>query len=120
MLKIWIALISFIALASGCASSTSGPGAGTAASTVKGSVEVVQKRAREVFKDMNIQVTGDTVKNAGNERQLMGRKGDTAITVTINNDANSTSTVEVEASRNVMSGDRDLAHDILGRIVQMS
>lgn len=107
-------------VASGCASSTLGPGAGAAQSTVKGPIEEVTQHAQDVLREMNIQVTGNSTKNSGEERQLMGKMGDTDVTVTLDNAPNSMTSVEVDASKNLVSGNRDLAREILSKIIQKS
>ncbi|MBI3544697.1 MAG: hypothetical protein HY075_15615, partial [Deltaproteobacteria bacterium] len=56
--------------------------------------------------------------NSGNERQLTGKMGDTDVTITLDNAPNSTTNVEVNAKKNMVNGDRDLASQILSRIVQ--
>ena len=118
MLKNSMFFIVFSFIAAGCASSTVGPGAGAAQGIVKGSVDDVNHRAQTVFQQMNIQVTGNSTKNSGNERQLLGKIGDTDVTVTMDNAPNSTTSVEVDASKNIVNGDRELAKEILSRIIQ--
>lgn len=107
-------------IAAGCASAPMGPGSGVAQGNVKGSVTDTNQHAQTVFQQMNIQLTGSSIKNSGNERQLTGKMGDTDITVTIDNAPNSTSAVEVQASKNLVNGNKDLAKEILSRIVQQS
>ncbi len=94
-----------------------GPGAGAAQATVKGSVDEVNKVAEKVLQDMNIQLTGSSVKNAGNERQLTGKMGDNDVTIILDNAPNKTTEVEVQAGKNMVSGNKDLAKEILSRIV---
>ncbi len=113
-------LVLFIAMLSGCASSTTGPGAGGAEGVVKGQVDHVSNQAQTVFKEMNIQMTGSSTKNNGNERQITGKLGDSDITVTVDNVSGSASNVKVDASKNMFNGDKNLAQQILTRIVQES
>lgn len=102
----------------GCAGATFGPGAGTVQGMVKGTVVEVDQRVQTVFQQMKIQLTGNSMKNSGNERELTGMIGDTEVTVTMNNASNSTTTVEVQASKNIVDGKRDFAREVLNRIVQ--
>ena len=104
----------------GCAGATIGPGAGVAQGIVKGSAEEVKQRTQTVFQQMGIQATGNSMKNAGNELQLMGKLGDADVNVTIYNAPKSTSNVEVQASKNLIEGNKNLAGEILSRIVRGS
>ncbi|HTL13408.1 MAG TPA: hypothetical protein VL588_13020 [Bdellovibrionota bacterium] len=117
MLKSLVSALALSVFVSACASSTVGPGAGTAESIVQGSVDEVNQRAENVFKDMKIQKTGDASKNNGTERQLMGKMGSTDVKVTIDNASSKTVDVKVEASKNAAQGNRDLAKKILSQIV---
>jgi len=107
-------------LFSACASSTMGLGAGATQGLIKGSVDNANQHAQMVFSQMNIQTTGSSVQNSGNERQLTGKLGDSNITVTMSAAPSSTTNVEVDASKNALSGNKDLAKTILNRIVQLS
>jgi len=109
-----------LGMLAGCASSTSGPGSGAAEGIVKGNVDHVDNQAHAVFQQMNIRVTGTTVKNNGTERELMGKVGESDVTVTIDNGPGSTSNVKVAATKNAFSGNRDLAQEILLRIVEQA
>lgn len=104
----------------GCASSTVGPGAGAAQALVKGDVKDVDQHAQQVFNDMKISQTGSAIKNQGNQRQLTGKYGDSDITVTMNKQSDSSTNVEVDASKNLVSGNQDLARQILSKIVEKS
>ncbi len=115
-----ITLALFLGLLSGCASSTMGPGAGSAEGTIKGSVSHVSDQTQAVFRQMNIQLTGSSSKNSGNEHQINGKLGDSDIAVTIDNASGATTNVKVDASKNMFNGNRDLAQQILDRIVQQS
>lgn len=103
-----------------CAHSTTGPGAGAAVSTVKGNVTQVNQVAQNVFQEMNIQPTQSSVKNSGTERELIGKQGDTTVTVKMNKAATATTKVEVDASKNAFQGKQDLAQQVLSRIVEAS
>ncbi len=120
MLKKLLPLLVVLTALSGCAGSTVGPGAGAAQGVVKGSVDEVNRRAEAVLGQMNIQVTGSSTKNSGNERQITGKMGDSDVTITLDNAPNATTNVEVSAGKNLVSGNRDLAKEILSRIVQQS
>lgn len=120
MKKKLAAFVVFLGMLAGCASSTQGPGAGAAEGVVKGSVDQVSNQAESALQQMKIQVTGSSTKNSGNERQIIGKYGDSDVTVTIDNAPGSTSNVKVDASKNVFNGDRNLAQEILLRIVQQA
>ena len=115
-----LALASVLLMLTACASSTVGPGAGVAEAPVKGSVSNLNMRAQNVFQQMNIQSTGSSSANAGNEQQLTGRLGDSDITVRIDRQDANTSNVKVQASKNFVSGQQDVAKEILDKIVQQS
>ena len=114
-----VPFLAFLGLLAGCASSTMGPGSGAAEGVVKGSVDQVSNQTQVVFQQMNIQMTGSSIKNSGNERQISGKLGDSDISVKIDN-AGSTTSVSVDASKNAFNGNSDLAKDILNRIVLQS
>lgn len=118
MMRNIITLGLFSLFVAGCASSSFGPGAGVTQGTVKGTVSMVDLRVQSVFQQMKIQLTGNSMKNSGNQRQITGKIGETEVTVTMDNSTNSTTTIEVQASKNVVDGNRDLAREILNRIIQ--
>ena len=116
--KLRFPILGLLLLAAGCANSTVGPGAGAAQAVVKGNVNDVNQRAQAVFQKMNIQITGSSSKNSGNELQLTGKMGDNDVTVIMDNAPNSTTNIEVDAGKNLLNGNRDLAKEVLTRIVQ--
>lgn len=120
MKKKLAAIAVLLGMLAGCASSTSGPGAGAAEGIVKGSVDHVDTQAQAVLQQMKIQVTGTSTKNSGTERQITGKLGDSDITVTVDKAQGSTSNVKVEASKNVLNGNQSLAQSILLRIVEQT
>lgn len=104
----------------GCASAPLGPTSGVAQGVVKGTVTEVNQDAQAVLQEMGIQVTGTATKDSGKEMQLTGKQGEINITVTIDDASATTSNVEVQASKNAVSGNKSLAEDILNRIVGRS
>jgi len=110
----------FLGMLAGCASSTSGPGAGAAEGIVKGNAVHVSNQAKAVFQQMDIHVTATSTKNSGNQRQITGKYGDSDVTVTVENAQGATSNVKVDASKNVFNGNQSLAQEILLRIVEQA
>lgn len=115
-----VAVACSIAFLSACASSTIGPGSGAAESAVHGNVDQVSQRAQQVFQQMNIQSTGSSIANSGSERTLNGKMGGSDVAVRIDSTGASTSDVKVDVSKNFVSGQGDIAKEILNRIVQLS
>jgi hypothetical protein len=112
-------LIAFLpALFFACASSTMGPGAGAAESTVRGNVETVNQHAQNAFHEMNIRQTGTTTDENG--RTLKGKMGGEDVEVTMSPTSSTTTKVKVDVSKNLISGKQDVAQDILNKIVQAS
>ena len=118
MTKILTPIFALLLFIAGCANAPIGPTSGIAQGTVKGSVNEVNDRAQKVLQQMNVQITGSSIKQSGNERQITGKIGDNEVTVTMDVAPNSTTNVEVKASKNLVSGNKDLAKDILSKIVQ--
>lgn len=117
MKKIIVPFLASFLLGAGCSSSPVWPGSGVAQGTVKGSVGDVNQRAQNVLKEMKIELVGTSVQNSGNEIQLVGKMEDVDVAITIDNASHSTSNVQVKASKNIMTGEKELAQDILSRIV---
>jgi hypothetical protein len=87
-----------------------------AKSIVDGSVENVNARTQKALSHMHVQITEKDVEGEG--RKYKGTKGGEEVTVTLaRNDANTT-TVEVNAQRSELSWDKDLAKEILVRIIE--
>jgi hypothetical protein len=117
-----LALVSVMSLqlgAAGCASSTMGPGAGAADSTLKGSVNDTAQHTLNVFQQMGVQVTNDSIMNSGKSRELTGQMGETTIKVVMESTGTpSLTSVHVAASNNVVNGKKDIAQNVLDKLVQ--
>ena len=113
----------------GCVAATAAAaGAGTglyltsrgAGSVVNGSVDDVDQRARAVFAQEGIPVTGSQMENSGAKREIQGKKGDLDITVSMEQQANQVTKTEVSARKNIAVWDKDYAQQVLNKIVQQS
>ena len=91
-----------------------------ASSLVPGSVGEVFERSSGVFEQMGITRTGDATRESGAERTLTGRRGDLDVTVEIRRESATSTRVEVYARSNEVQYDRELARDVLSRIIGRS
>ena len=111
----------------GCAAAAVGAGAGAATaayftsrgagSIVNGSVSDVASRTQVAMSQMDIPVTGTKSEKSGDHREFKGAKEDLDVTVTLDKNSNKTTKVEVDARRNLVTWDKDLAKSLLDRIV---
>jgi hypothetical protein len=111
---------------SGCAAAVLG-GAGAAGGIaytdrgakgeVKGNVDQVNQAAQSALQSMNIQVTGNEMKNSGQERTLAGKSGQAAVTVNMTQAGTNTTHVEVIAKEETFKWNKDYAKEILAKIV---
>jgi hypothetical protein len=119
------ALCSTVALG-GCLIAAAGAGAGAAVaytnrganSTVDGSVDQVFNRSTAAFQALSITETGRSTEESGTKRRLVGTKGEQEVTVELTRATDATTKVEVIAKKNAVDYDRDLAKDVLTRIIQ--
>jgi hypothetical protein len=111
----------------GCvAAGAAAAGAGTglyltsrgAGSVVNGSVDEVERRARAVFADEGIPVTGSQMENSGAKREISGKKNDLDITVSMEQQADQTTKTEVTARKNIAVWDKDYAQELMNKIVK--
>jgi uncharacterized protein DUF3568 len=111
----------------GCvAAGAAAAGAGTgiyltsrgAGSTIEGSVDDVDRRARAVFASEGISVSGSNMENNGAKREIQGKKGDLDISVTMERQTDTTTKVEVAARKNIAVWDKDYAQELLNKIVK--
>ena len=118
--------ITIVSAAGGClAAAGAGLGAGIylsdrgAESLVSTGVEQTFTAAQQVFREMNIveQKSTSEETSTSQERQLNGKLGDTNVMVSLKTEGSATR-VEVVASEDMVKWDKDLAKDILGRIVK--
>lgn len=92
-----------------------------AKSLVNAPVSEVVQDTRAVFARMGIEMTDRGGGNATeNDVTVTGRQGDKEISVEIERQTDDTSEVEVVAREGLVNFDREMARDILGRIVARS
>lgn len=110
---------------SGCVAAAAAAGAGAgiyltnqgAESLVEAPIARVDERARIVMQQMNIAPAGTQTNGDGSERQLKGKAGDKDVTIELEAQSDSTTRVEVTARDNLVNYDKDMARDIVERIV---
>src|SRR5215469_10035612 len=88
-------------------------------SNVKGSAADVERRARDVFNQEGIPVTGTQTDNGGEKREIKGNKNGLDVTVSMEKQAGATKT-EVSARKNLVEWDKDYAQRLLNKIVTAS
>jgi hypothetical protein len=88
-----------------------------ATSVVAGSVDQVFDRAGAAFQQANITETGRSVEDSGQQRKLVGTKGEYEVIADLNRSTDSTTKVEITARKNAVEYDKELAKDILNRIL---
>ena len=111
--------------ASGCFLVAAGAGAAGAiaytnrgaTSVVAGSVNQVFDRAAAAFQQAGISETGRSTENNGSERKLIGTKGEYEVTAELNRSTDSTTKVEITARKNAVEYDKEMAKDVLTRIL---
>lgn len=124
-IRIAIALVAATLSLSGCFLIAAGAGAAGAiaytnrgaTSTLDGSVDQVFDRGVAAFGAMNITETGRSTEESGRKRRLVGTRGELEITVELNRETDTTTKVEVIASRNLVEYDRELAREVLNRML---
>lgn len=118
-------LVSSLALG-GCFLLAAGAGAGAAVvftnrgakSVVDGSVDAVFERSVAAFQQLAIGETGRATEESGAKRRLEGKKGDLDVTVELNRENATATTVEVYARKNLVEYDKNFARDVLTKIIQ--
>ena len=111
--------------ASGCFLVAAGAGAAGAiaytnrgaTSVVAGSVDQVFDRAGASFQQAGITETGRTTEDSGRQRKLIGTKGEYEVTAELNRSTDSTTKVEITARKSAVEYDKEMAKDILNRIL---
>ena len=119
------ALLALSVAASGCVAAAAAAGAGAgiyltnqgAESLVDAPIATVAERARIVMQQMNIAPAGTQTNGDGSERELKGKTGDTDITIELEAQSASTTRLEVTARDNLVNYDKEMARDIVERIV---
>lgn len=127
--KVRLLVAAMPALAGGCILAAAGAGAGGAVyvsergaeSVVDATVDETQQAARQTFRELGIKETKASTEDAasGQKRGLWGESDDREITVWMETQGNSTK-VDVVAQKSRVTWDKDLAKQILERIVALS
>lgn len=121
-------VLAVAAAASACAAAAAGAGAAAAiaynergvSSKVAGSPAQVFARSQAVFREMGITETGHDMGDDGREHELKGRQGDLEITVDIERDSDTLSSVQVFAQESAIQWDREYARRVLEAIIARS
>ena len=88
-----------------------------AESDVAGTVDQVFDRAVTSFQQNSISETGRSTEDNGNRRRLVGTKGEQEVTVELERSGDNVVKVEVIAKKNAVDYDKELAKQVLDRIV---
>jgi hypothetical protein len=88
-----------------------------ATSDVSGTVDQVFDRTGAAFQQAGISETGRSTENNGEERKLIGTKGEYEVTAELNRSSEKTTKVEVTAKKSAVEYDKELAKDVLNRIL---
>ena len=111
--------------ASGCFLVAAGAGAAGAiaytnrgaTSDVAGTVDQVFDRTVKAFQQAGISETGRSTEQNGDQRKLIGTKGEYEVTAELNRSTETTTKVEVTAKKSPVEYDKELAKDVLNRIL---
>ena len=88
-----------------------------ATSNIAGTVDQVFDRTVTAFQATGVAETGRSTANNGEQRKLVGTKGEYEVTAEINRSNETTSKVEVTAKKSAVEYDKELAKDVLNRIL---
>ena len=88
-----------------------------ATSVVAGSVNQLFDRAGAAFQQAGITETGRSTENSGQQRKLIGTKGEYEVIAELNRSTDSTTKVEITARKSAVEYDKEMAKDILNRIL---
>lgn len=88
-----------------------------ATSVVSGSVDQVFDRGVAAFQQAGITETGRSTAENGTERKLVGSKGEYEVTAELTRSTDSTTKVEITARKSAVEYDREMAKDILNRML---
>ena len=88
-----------------------------ATSVVPGTVDQAFDRAAAAFQQAGIAETGRSTADNGRQRKLVGTKGEYEVTAELNHTTDSTTKVEITARKSAVEYDKEMAKDILNRIV---
>ena len=121
-------LATFSLVAGGCFLVAAGAGAAGAiaytnrgaTSVVAGTVDQAFNRAVVAFQQAGITETGRSTENSGRLRKLIGKKGEVEVTAELNWETESTTKVEITAKENAVEYDKELAKNVLDRILKLA
>ena len=88
-----------------------------ATSVVSGSVDQVFERAVAAFQQAGVTETGRSTEDSGRQRTLVGTKAEYEVTAEVKRSTESTANVEITARKSTVEYDREMAKDILNRIL---
>ena len=88
-----------------------------ATSVVSGSVDQVFDRTGAAFQQSGITETGRSTADSGRQRRLVGTRGEYEVTAELSRSTDSTTKVEITARKSAVEFDRELAKEILNRIL---
>ncbi len=88
-----------------------------ATSVVSGSVDQVFERAVAAFQQAGVTETGRSTEDSGRQRTLVGTKAEYEVTAEVKRSTDSTANVEITARKSTVEYDREMAKDILNRIL---
>jgi hypothetical protein len=88
-----------------------------ATSDVSGTVDQVFDRTVAAFQQAGISETGRSTENNGEERKLIVTKAEYEVTAELNRSSEKTTKVEVTAKKSAVEYDKELAKDVLNRIL---
>jgi len=125
MLALRLVLVASPFVAGGCFLVAAGAGAAGAiaytnrgaTSNVPGTVDQVFDRTATAFQAAGVAETGRSTANNGEQRKLVGTKGEYEVTAEINRSNDTTAKVEVTAKKSAVEYDKELAKDVLNRIL---
>jgi hypothetical protein len=89
-----------------------------ASSDVAGNIDDVFGRAVSAFTSEGIRETGRSTEDNGTKRKLVGSKGEQEVTVERDRESSTTTKVEVIAKKNTVDYDKELAKEVLNRIIK--
>jgi hypothetical protein len=123
----WALALALVLPMTGClAAAAAGAGAGIyltsrgAESLVQGQPDDIAKKAQAVMNEEGIVPDASSSENAGDKRELKGKKGDLDVTIEMERKDPKTTRVEVAARKNLAEWDKDYAQQLLSKIVEKS
>lgn len=122
----WTLMLLPLMLASGCFLIGAGAGAGAAiyltdrgaSSLTEGSIESLAQRTREVFQEMRIELSNETIADDQADMEFVGRNGPLDVTVDLERKGPTSTLVQVSARRDGVAWNKDYAQMVLERIIR--